>query len=153
MKARPAGITFLSVLYFIGAIINTALLVLSVAARSRVVALLERVTPAGTMGPAALLRLGAALPFYFLLVAVLTFFLGRGLWKLENWARIFTMVLVTISLVGVVLQLAMGARLHLMPIVFLSVFRMAVILLILWYLNQRRVREAFTAAPSSTATR
>ncbi len=71
-----------------------------------------------------------------LLLAILTFFVARGLWLGQNWARIVVIILVALELLGGIFALMAGG--------FASIFVILVDALIIWYLGfNDHVKHAF----------
>ncbi|MDA2913005.1 hypothetical protein MYX77_03430 [Acidobacteriia bacterium AH_259_A11_L15] len=81
--------------------------------------------------------------------AVLFVVIGAGLWKLQNWARLITLVLMALRVVMVVA----GTLLSLLLVGFdllslgLDLLFIVVYAWIVWYLLQPQVKRAFGAAP------
>jgi hypothetical protein len=150
MRARPLGVTIFAVLYFLSVATYTVLCVLSLTARSVIHTLLERLSPAGN-GPVILLRLGGLLAFYFLAMAVVTGLLGLGMWRLKNWARVITMILAGVSVVVVVVRMVGTLQQMQTAGVVLTLVRVGLCLLVLWYLGwSSSARAAFAATPAET---
>ena len=79
MKSRPIGITILAVLGFLSVVFYGALTVLALMYPTQAGNLLQGMSGGGA-GPAPLQNLGAILPFYFLVVGLITAALCWGLW-------------------------------------------------------------------------
>lgn len=139
---RPLGVIILAVLSLIGATFEAVLFVLAIAAPATLRSLLIGLSPQGS-GPDALLDLGTMLAIYFGVMAVLTGLIGYGLWTLRNWARVITMVIAAISLVGTLVSLVqVGSEIDFSTIL-LGLVRLGLCLLVLWYLWKLDVRDAF----------
>jgi uncharacterized membrane protein (DUF2068 family) len=140
---RPTGVTILAVLAFIGA----GLLVVG-ALFSLLGGMLVSTMGASRMGMLA--GVGAAVIAVFLLVAAaVDIVVGVGLWKLKNWARIITIVLIGIGLLGSVLSIISPfGHMHVFFFLFLirRLILAAIYAWILWYLFQPNVKQAFGAA-------
>jgi hypothetical protein len=137
---RPTGVTILAVLAFIGA----GLLVFAALA-----ALLMGGVMLSRMGAAPMGVLGgvgvAIAAVLFLVIAVLYVVMGVGLWKLLNWARILTIVLVGLGAAFQALGV-LGALAHFHP--FLFVWRAIFVAIDVWiivYLLKPDVKQAFGA--------
>ena len=137
---RPTGVTILAVLAFIGAgllvFAALGLLMMGGVILSRMAA-----TPIGMMGGVGV----AFVSVFFLAIAVLYVVVGVGLWKLLNWARILTIVLVGLSTIIHILGV-LGALVHFHPLLF--VWRAIVLALFVWiivYLLKPDVKQAFGA--------
>jgi hypothetical protein len=143
MKTRPLGVSVMAVLYFISVATYGALALLSAASPDKVRSLLTMATTGAEPGPAPLLVLGAFLPVYFLAMALASYFLGRGMWRLKQWAWIVTVILCGVSLAvgGIELLRSM----HGMDAMARATawLRIGFTALVIWYLGLRRVREAF----------
>jgi hypothetical protein len=137
---RPAGVTILAVLAFVGA----GLLVFAALG-----ALMMGSVILSRMGAAPMAVMGgvgvAIFAVFFLAIAVLYVVVGVGLWKLLNWARILTIVLVGLSTLVHIFGV-LGALVHFHP--FLFVWRAIVLALFVWiivYLLKPDVKQAFGA--------
>jgi uncharacterized membrane protein (DUF2068 family) len=139
---RPTGVTILAVLAFIGA----ALMIVG-ALFGLLGGMLVSAMGSSRMGMLA--GVGAALLAVFLLVcAAVNVVVGVGLWKLKNWARIITIVLTGVGLLGSVLSIFNPfGHMHLFLFVFLirRLILAAIYAWILWYLFQPNVKQAFGA--------
>jgi uncharacterized membrane protein (DUF2068 family) len=137
---RPTGITILAVLAFLG----SALLVVG-ALFSLLGGMLVSTLGSSRLGMLA--GVGAALIAAFLLIAaVVDVVVGVGLWKLKNWARIITIVLIGIGLLGSVLSIISPfGHMHVFFFMFLirRMILAAIYAWILWYLFQPNVKQAF----------
>lgn len=137
---RPTGVTIISVLGFIGA----GLLVLAALGVFLGGALISSM--AARPGVGALMGLGGAIVgAVFLGIAVLYLVLSIGLWKLQNWARILTIVLLIVSVIfyafGLVRSLIEFHLFH----SFVRVIFMAIDIWIAVYLSKSSVKQAFVA--------
>lgn len=139
---RPLGVTILAILNFLGAATESMLLLLAVSAPDTLRSLLAGLSPQGS-GPDALLNMGTGLALYFVAIIALMLVLGYGLWTLRNWARIITIIITAISLLGTLIGFVqIGAEIGLSA-VLLGLLRVGLCILILWYLFKPNVREAF----------
>ncbi len=138
---RPTGVTIIAVLAFIGA----GLCVLAALGALVGAAFLSNMTSYPGMG--ALAGVGAVMVGVLLIgLAVLDVFIGIGLLKLQNWARILTIVFAALGLLGVLIGLPF-ARLHVFFFIFVlrEIIFAAVEIWILVYLLQPHVKQAFGA--------
>jgi hypothetical protein len=136
---RPTGVTVLAVLAFVGG----GLLVLAALVMFVGGAMVSTMTsyPLGTLGTIG----GAIVGVVLLGFAVLYVVLGLGLWKLQNWARILSLVLVGLGLLFNVLGL-LGSLLHFH--LFLLLWRVIVVAIQVWivmYLLKPEIKQAFAA--------
>lgn len=142
---RPVGVTILAVLYFLGAVF-CLLGGIGMMMGGGMMATLLTQQGQGSGGAAGLMAgLGAALGVVILIFAALDALLGWGLWKLKNWARIITIVLMVIS-IGLQLFGLVGILAHFnLFSLILSVVFIAIYAWIVWYLLQPNVKAAFQA--------
>lgn len=140
---RPAGVTFLALLAFFGAVIlalGGLVMCLGGAMMSRM-ALQPGMRMVAGLG-------GAIIGLMLLGVAAVYVVMGIGLWKLQNWARILTIVLAGLG----VLFFGMGMLLALVHFhVFFFFWRAIFLALNVWiivYLLQPNVKQAFGATAS-----
>ncbi|MEI7719572.1 MAG: hypothetical protein WCI72_06900 [archaeon] len=94
---RHWGVSILSVLGYIGAVFTLLLGLLFIAGSAVVGTLITQLAPEyvwlTTVGVVGLIFLGLVIIGF----AVLDFFIARGLWKGQSWARIVVLVLLAIS--------------------------------------------------------
>ena len=91
---RPTGVSVLAILYWIGAFF-LAITGIIIAAGAGLAAMF---TSGGWMPMMA--GLGAAGAVIFFVCAAVVAFIGYGLWTMREWARIVTIVLAALSLLG-----------------------------------------------------
>jgi hypothetical protein len=139
---RPAGVTVIAVLCFLvtaGCVLIGILLVLG----GGYIATLIRMSDHDAAATGILAGLGALIGVVVLVFAVLYAVVGWGLLKLKEWARITTLVLAGLSILGGLIGLV-GAFTHFSVFVlFWTVVRLAIVAWIIWYLLQPSVRAAF----------
>jgi hypothetical protein len=140
---RPTGVTILAVLAFVAGAFLVVAALLSLLGGAIVSSL-------GSSRMGMMAGVGAAVfAVFFLILAVVEVVIGVGLLKLQNWARIVTIVLVGLSLLGSLGSIfSPFAHMHIFLMVFLIrrlVFA-AIDVWILWYLFQPTVKQAFGAA-------
>ncbi len=135
---RPVGVTVIAVLNFLGAFFL-------------IIAALFFVVGFGAMGMAsqrsggmlALAGVGAFGAVFMFAFAVIAIVIGYGLIKLQHWARIVTIVLAAL---GILLALpSLFGGLHSIGM-FSLLIRVGINALILWYMLQANVKQAFGAA-------
>ncbi len=121
---RPTGVTILAILNFLWAGLHALLAVLFFFIGAE----------------------DAAVGVVALILAAIGLAIGIGLWKLRNWARIVTIVLVGLSLpLSVLLLLGLLIGFELGSLIFQAIF-VALYAWIIWYLFQPHVKDAFGAA-------
>ena len=140
---RPTGVTILAVLAFIGA----GLLVLGALATVLGGVLISNMASYPQFGMVA--GIGSAIFGVIVLgCAALDVIVGVGLWKLKNWARILTIVLIGVGLLGSVLSIfSPFAHMHVFFFGFL-IRRLIVAAIYAWilvYLFKPHVKQAFGA--------
>ena len=136
---RPTGVTILAVLAFI----CTGLAVLAALVFFFMGGMLSQMAESAGMG-AMLAGAGAFVGVIALILAGVYLLVGIGLWKLKNWGRILTLVLVALGL----LSAAMGLFSTLSPFQLgLFVWQLFVCALDIWiitYLLKPHVKQAFS---------
>lgn len=99
-KNRPVGVTILAVLAYIGAaftlIGGLALLFGSAALSAFIATWVPKAALFATAGTALFIFLGLIMIAF----AVLDYFIGKGLWNGQNWARIVVLVLAVLSFIS-----------------------------------------------------
>ena len=136
---RPTGVTILAVLSFLG---GGLLLIVAFGALAGGAVLASVLSL-----PASIVGLGAVIvAIVFFAFAALYAANGVGLLKLQNWARVLTIVLIILGLLSAVLGV-FGALAHFR--IFLLVRQLIVAAIDLWillYLNKPHVKQAFGVA-------
>ena len=140
--ARPVGVSILAVLYSLGVASYSILLILSLASPHTLSDLLTSISP-GESGPAMLLSMGRGIFVYFAVMITVVGAVAWGMWTLRNWARWFTIVITAISLGATVVGFASLAGNFTVLGATLQLVRIALCVLILWYLFTPGVRGAF----------
>jgi hypothetical protein len=138
---RPTGVTILAVLAFVGA----GLLVLAALAMFLGGAIVSNMSAYPQVGMMA--GIGSAILGVIVLgFAALDVLMGVGLWKLQNWARILTIVLSGLALLGSVLSiLSPFAHIHVFLFLIRPLILAAIYAWILMYLFKPHVKQAFGA--------
>jgi hypothetical protein len=142
---RPAGVTILGVLAIVGGVFALLIGLLFLVGSGFL---------AQHMAPLPLIFAGLATigGVFLILLAVFDLVLGIGLLKLANWARLVTMVFAAIGLVFAALG-TLGAMVHFFPFLMMRRAVSGVIdALILWYLSQPHVKQAFLHALPNAPT-
>ncbi len=103
-KELPTGVKVISILYYIGAALGAIVgIMLFIGAGS--LEILAQQNPAlANFGPGFAVVMG----IIFLALAVLGFFVGRGLWTVQHWARITSIILAVLGVVFAVISLIAG---------------------------------------------
>jgi hypothetical protein len=143
MKARPIGITILAFLFALNVAVYVVFAVLAVFNHGALVALLHALSPSGA-GPESIhSSMGRGQPLYYSAMAILTCAMAVGFWKLQNWARIVMLALITLSLVLMTTELRPLLAAPTAGAIILTLVRIALSVVWLWYLLRRPVRDAF----------
>jgi len=100
-KRTPVGVQIISVLYYIGAVLSAIFGVMFIVASGYLAAMVPELE-----------GLGAGL-FVFLGIilvglGVLGFFVGKGLWGLKPWTRIFAIIFAMLGVLSVVYSMVIG---------------------------------------------
>lgn len=114
MKDTPFGVKLISILYYIAAII----LILIVLSGPFIFNVVSQVLPVSDVFISIIV-----LDIFALGFATLNFFIGRGLWKGKNWARIAAIVLHSIGLLSIfsgTFSAVLQAIFHIIIISYLS---------------------------------
>lgn len=146
---RPVGVTILAILAFIGAAFCLLGGILMMVGGGFMASLMNQ---QGGQGAGVLAGLGAVAGVFIIIIGGLYGLVGFGLWKLKNWARIVTIVLLGI---GIAMQLLglLGTLAHFNLFAFVwTVFWIAVDAFIIWYLLKPEVKAAFQGAQIRAAT-
>lgn len=141
---RPSGVVLIAIYHFLSALF-LVLLAISLVVGGSVLALMfggaGRESAIAGLGLGLLVGVvGAA---FFLFYAAIAAVAGYGIWALREWGRILSIVLAVISLLfsfpGL---LMMGLHLHLFFGTY-RLFRIAISILIIWYLMQPQIKVLF----------
>ena len=146
MRIRPIGITIFAALFAINIAFYVVLATLAVFNRSALIGLLHALSPSG-VGPAPLhTAMGRLLPVYYAAMAAVTGAFAMGFWRLWNWTRIVVLAMIAISLVLMVKEVPLLVTAPTPGAIALTLVRVALSLLVGWYLFSRPVRHAFRHA-------
>jgi hypothetical protein len=142
---RPTGVTIIAILDFIGAAGLLILGLLSFVGGSLIAGFFNAASTAnGATGaaPAAgwMAGIGIFIGAIFLAFAIFAIFIAIGLLKLKNWARITTIVLSALGLLGSLRNLAMAF--HGGGMVY-TIIVLAYYIWVIWYMLQPSVKTAF----------
>ncbi|HVB08069.1 MAG TPA: DUF2127 domain-containing protein [Candidatus Acidoferrales bacterium] len=137
--ARPTGVTILAVLSFLGA----GLCLLGAAGMFLLgtSGLATMGAQGRSMGPLA--AMGAFAGIACLVLAVLYVVNGVGLWKLQGWARMLTIILLVIGIVFGVLGIVRSLAPLMVGMLLFHVILIAINAWIVMYLFKPRVKQAF----------
>ena len=132
-KVIPTGIKVISVLYYIGAVLGIIISILFFVGGKLLSSITSQIPVIGALG-SMLFIVGGVITLIF---GILGFFIGRGLWKGRNWARV---VAIIFSILGIITAIIMMIRGNIMS----NIPNLIVQLVISGYLLfSSKVKEAF----------
>jgi hypothetical protein len=143
VKRRPMGVTIFALLFALNLVCYVVLAALAAFNHAALAAVLHALSPSGAGPEAVHTAMGRIQPFYYGVMAVVTGALAAGFWRLQNWARIVVLGMIELSLVLIVAQVRPLLTALTAGAIFLTLVRVAVSLLCLWYLFRPSVRDAF----------
>jgi len=124
---------------------------LAIVRRSSLLRLLHALSPSGA-GPEAIhTAMGDLLPLYYGIMAGVTFAMAIGFWKLWNWVRVMMLGIIALSLVPMVTEVRLLFDAPATGAISLTLVRVVLSVLWLWYLLRRPVRDAFHRLPAKAA--
>ena len=124
-KNIPTGIKVISILYYIAAAIVVILGILTLVGAGDVI------------GIVMLFGGGVAMGIILIAIAILCFFIGRGLWKGQNWARIVALIISSLGALGAIMSLVGGN--------FSGIAGLIIHGIIVWYVGfNKDVKAAFS---------
>ena len=101
MAEVPTGVKVVSVLYYIGAALE---LLLAIALFIGAGTIASKIPIIGALGAGLFVVVGVVL----IGLAALSFFVGRGLWKAQKWARIVAIIFSVLGVLFAVLGMVQG---------------------------------------------
>jgi hypothetical protein len=150
---RPTGVVLIALYHFLSALFLVLLAISLVVGGS----VLAGMFGASKFGPATGLGLGLMVGVlggvFFLVFALVAAIAGWGMWSMREWGRILSIVLAVISLIfSLPGLLMMGLHLQLFFGTY-RLFRIAISILIIWYLVQPQIKALFQrGAPALPVT-
>ncbi len=133
-KSVPTGAKVISVLYYISAGLYALFGVFLLLGAGVIGAILNQLIPLlGMLGMGFLAVIG----IFLIGLGVLSFFIGRGLWKAQKWARILAIIFAILGILGNVLSLLSGITVSLIVMSAVNLFIAG------YLLFSSSVREAF----------
>ncbi|MFX0212154.1 MAG: hypothetical protein ACFFDT_39640 [Candidatus Hodarchaeota archaeon] len=100
-KTMPTGIKIISVLYYIGAVLSLLFGILLLIGAGAISTLVTEIPLLGFLGAGFL----TVIAIIMIALAVLGFFIGRGLWKGQNWARIVAIIFAILGFISAIINL------------------------------------------------
>ena len=147
---RPTGVTILAILNFLGAGLYILIGLGFMLGMGIIGAMVGQSGQEGAGGGMAMLAgLGAIAGIVFIVLSLIPLAIGIGLWKLKNWARQVTIVLMLLRLLllapGLLISLLRSDLVGLgLQLLFAGVYGW-----ILWYLYQPHLKQLFTTAAAT----
>jgi len=140
---RPTGVVLLALYHFLSALFLVLFATFLVVGGT----VLAGMFGASNFGPATGLGLGLMVGalggVFFLVFALVAAIAGWGMWSMREWGRVLSIVLAVISLIfSLPGLLMMGLHLHLFFGTY-RLFRIAISILIIWYLVQPQIKALF----------
>ena len=131
----PVGAKIISVFYYIGAVFGILAGIMFLIGAGLIASVAEQLFPGfGVLGSSISLIVGIVI----LVFAILNFFIGRGLWKGRNWARIVVIIFSVTGLLGGIFYIVQGNLLNGIVSTFISG------LIAGYLLFSKSVKEAFS---------
>ncbi len=103
-KRVPTGVKAISILYYVGAVLMVLLAILFIVGAGAVSTLLEQYPILSALGSGVLILVGIIM----IALAVLYFFVAKGLTELKSWARILVIVFSVIGFLSALSTLFSG---------------------------------------------
>jgi hypothetical protein len=139
---RPTGVVLIAALYILGGAFSV---LAGLAAFFIGGAFLMRATTLGLPVSGIAGGMGTILGVILIVIGALALIIAIGLIGMKGWARVIAMVLSSIVVVFGVLHIFVLMIHFMMFRVFFMLVRVVINGLILWYLNQPGVKQAFSA--------
>jgi len=127
----PVGVKILSILGYIGAVLMLILGLGLIFGSAAMATVLAQIPALAAIGAGLFVGVGIVV----ILLAVLEFFIARGLWKGQNWARIITLVFSALGIISSLLSIMAAPGSSITNIVIYGV--------IVWYLGFKDNVKAF----------
>lgn len=151
---RPTGVVLIALYHFLSALF-LVLFAISLMVGGSILGAIFGGGMTGSIGGAGLgMLVGVLGGMFFLVFALVAAIAGYGLWSMQEWGRVLSIVL---AVIGLLLSfpglLMMGLHLHLFFGTY-RLFRIAISILIIWYLMQPQIRTLFQrSTPAAPAAR
>jgi hypothetical protein len=137
--SRPTGVTILSILDFIFgacALLGGILVMVGGGFMASMMNQAQSTNPGMSGASGIFAGLGAALGVVIIIIAVIYFLIGWGMWKVKNWARILTIIFCALSALSQLWSLVHNFSIF-------GIVILAIDVLIIWYLLKANVKAAF----------
>ena len=105
----PTGVKIISVIYYISAFLFALFGLLIIIGSNAIINYLVTAAPElATVKYGTLLAIGVIVGILMIGVGVLSFFIGKGLWRLKQWARIIAIIFGILGLFSTIFSMASG---------------------------------------------
>jgi hypothetical protein len=136
-KPVPVGIKIISILFYITGLFGFSfgiMIALGTSVISVIISEIPEFAILAFFGSTLFIITGIILMGF----AILAFFIGRGLWKGQNWARIITIIFEIMTIMGIVAGIIMGIY------IYEVVISIVPLIITTYLLFSRKVKEAFS---------
>lgn len=104
MNKIPTGVKIISIVYYITSVLGLLMGLLFFIGAGFIGVLLEQVPTLQVIGSGLFVVIGIII----IALSILGFFIGRGLWKGKNWARILAIIFTIIGIVLIISSMING---------------------------------------------
>ncbi len=132
-KSIPTGVKVIAVLNYIGAALAIILALIFFFGAGAMGSLTNKIPGLGLLGAGIFIVLGVIM----LALGILSIFIGRGLWKGQNWARIVSIIFLTLGIISSVVSVIGGKIMS--GIIYLIIY----VAIAAYLLFNKKVKQAF----------
>lgn len=105
----PVGVKIISVFYYIVGILCALFGLMIILSANTIISYLVSTTPElATLNSGALVTVGVIFGILLIGIGILSFFIGKGLWKLRKWARIVVIVFSILGVISAIYNMIVG---------------------------------------------
>ena len=104
LKQIPTGVKVISILYYIGAVFSAIIGILFIVGAGMIESIASQVPFIGEIGAGLFIVAGIIM----IGLGILSFFVGKGLWRGKSWARIIVIVFSCLGVLMAILSMAQG---------------------------------------------
>jgi hypothetical protein len=109
MSKIPTGVKVVSVIYYISAFLFALFGLLIIVGSNAIISYLITAAPElATVKYGTLLAIGVIVGIVMIGIGILSFFIGKGLWRLRQWARIVAIIFGIFGLLSTIFSIATG---------------------------------------------
>lgn len=132
-KSVPTGVKVLAILNYIGAALTIILALIFFFGAGAIGSLADKIPGLGVLGAGVFIVLGIVM----LGLGVLSIFIGRGLWKGQNWARIVSIIFLALGIISSISYIIGGKIMS--GIIYLIIYAA----IAAYLLFNKKVKQAF----------